>query len=65
MIIDTGKKEVKKANLLKDLSENQKKCDAFVTFRLSSQDLHKVKQFAKDSNTNISKVMKSLINTNL
>ena len=65
MIVDTGKKEVKKAKLLKDLTENQKKCDAFVTFRLTSQDLHKVKQFAKDSKTNISKVMKSLINTNL
>ena len=65
MIIDTGTKETKKAKLLKDLSENQKKCDAYITFRLSSQDLRKVQQVAKETNTNISKIMKSLINTNL
>lgn len=65
MIVNTGKKEVKKAKLIQDLTENQKKCDALVTFRLTSEDLHKVKQIAQDTNTNISKVMKSLISTNL
>ena len=65
MIIDTGRKETKKKFLLKDLTENQKKCDALVTFRVNSEDLHKVKIVAKQTNTSVSKVMKALIKNNL
>jgi predicted DNA binding CopG/RHH family protein len=51
----------KKQQVIKDLNESQKPLDVIISFRLSSEDLNKVKDLANQTGTNVSKVMKTLI----
>ena len=56
-----NEKPTKKAQIIKDLSESQKPLDVIISFRLTSEDLNKVKKLANQTGTNVSKVMKTLI----
>jgi predicted DNA binding CopG/RHH family protein len=56
-----NEKPTKKAQIIKDLSESQKPLDVIISFRLTSEDLNKVKNLANQTGTNVSKVMKTLI----
>jgi hypothetical protein len=60
MIINS-KERTKKQAILKDLSENQKRCDAIISFRINSIELRKLQMVAKENETTISKLIKTTL----
>jgi hypothetical protein len=60
MIINP-KQTTKKQAILKDLSENQKRCDAIISFRINSTELRKLQIVAKENETTISKLIKATL----
>jgi hypothetical protein len=61
MIIDSKQRTKKQQAILKDLSENQKRCDAIISFRINSVELRKLQVVAKENETTISKLIKTTL----